>query len=79
MVAAPGHAGPGMFEDSEGLFAARYDATPGSFYLLRPDQHVGARWRNFDQQAVRGAVMRACGHDAATADQPETERQVELA
>lgn len=79
VVAAPGQAGPGMFEDSEGLFAARYGATPGSFYLLRPDQHVCARWRNFDQQAVRAAVARACGHDAVPADQPETERQVELA
>jgi 3-(3-hydroxy-phenyl)propionate hydroxylase len=30
-------------EDSEGLAARRYDAKPGTCYLLRPDQHVCAR------------------------------------
>jgi 3-(3-hydroxy-phenyl)propionate hydroxylase len=29
----------------EGLLAQRYDAQPGTVYLLRPDQHVCARWR----------------------------------
>ena len=53
------------FEDSAGLCAARYGATPGSFYLLRPDQHVCARWRGFDPQAVRAALARACGNEAA--------------
>ena len=32
--------------DSAGLFAKRFDATPGAAYLLRPDQHLCARWRN---------------------------------
>ena len=62
IVAQAGQGGPGMFEDSAGLFAARYDAAPGSFYLLRPDQHLCARWRAFDLQAVRAAVARACGN-----------------
>jgi 3-(3-hydroxy-phenyl)propionate hydroxylase len=72
VVAAQGQGGPGMFEDSAGLFAARYDATPGSFYLLRPDQHVCARWRSFNQQAVRAALARASGNPAARrgSDQP---------
>jgi len=59
VLAPSGRAGAGVLEDAEGLFANRYDATPGSFYLLRPDQHVCARWRKFDPQAVRDAVARA--------------------
>ncbi len=47
------------FEDIDGLFAARYDAAPGSAWLLRPDQHVCARWRRFDPDRVRAAQRRA--------------------
>lgn len=45
--------------DAEGLAARRYDARPGTYYLLRPDQHVCARWRDFDAASVRAAVGRA--------------------
>jgi 3-(3-hydroxy-phenyl)propionate hydroxylase len=30
-------------------------------YLMRPDQHVAARWDDFDEAAVRAAVMTATG------------------
>jgi 3-(3-hydroxy-phenyl)propionate hydroxylase len=48
-------------EDSEGLVSRRFDARPGTAYLIRPDQHVCARWRRFDAGAVRAALARATG------------------
>ena len=46
----------------------RYDAAPGSLYLFRPDQHLTARWRHLDLNAVRSAVSRAaCLREAQTA------------
>ncbi|MDM0106151.1 FAD-dependent oxidoreductase [Variovorax sp. J22R24] len=41
------------------LATQRYDARPGTVYLLRPDQHVCARWRNPTPEAVRAARDRA--------------------
>ena len=38
-------AGATTIEDVQGLAAERYEARPGTVYLLRPDQHVCARWR----------------------------------
>ena len=45
--------------DVDGLLAERYDATPGTTYLFRPDQHVCARWRRYDPTVIRAAVARA--------------------
>jgi 3-(3-hydroxy-phenyl)propionate hydroxylase len=45
--------------DPTGLFAQRFDATPGAAYLVRPDQHMCARWRRFDRTAVALAHQRA--------------------
>ncbi|AXL48782.1 FAD-dependent oxidoreductase [Paraburkholderia caffeinilytica] len=45
--------------DVDGLAAARYDAKPGTFYLVRPDQHVCARRRQLDVGFVEGALKRA--------------------
>ncbi|SAK58995.1 FAD-dependent oxidoreductase [Caballeronia pedi] len=48
-----------VVEDIEGMVAHRFDARPGTFYLLRPDQHVCARWRTFEAASVTAAVKRA--------------------
>lgn len=55
----------GAFEDAEGYLSARFDARPGTIYLLRPDQHVTARWRKFDIAAVHRALARATGNAEA--------------
>jgi 3-(3-hydroxy-phenyl)propionate hydroxylase len=36
-------------------------AAPTAVYLIRPDQHVAARWTAFDADAVRVAVKKAVG------------------
>lgn len=57
--ARAGQADLPVFEDYAGRFAERYDARPGSVYLIRPDQHVAARWREFDADRLRAALARA--------------------
>jgi 3-(3-hydroxy-phenyl)propionate hydroxylase len=47
--------------DHKGQFKQRFDATPGATYLLRPDQHLCARWRAFDRGKMARAVDRAMG------------------
>lgn len=67
LVAGPGCDSAGWPEDmarvvdNEGLLAQRYDALSGTAYLIRPDQHIAARWRAFQPDAVTSAVNRAIG------------------
>ena len=44
------------------VLADRYDMQPGTVYLIRPDQHVAARWRRFDSSKARAALARCLGH-----------------
>jgi 3-(3-hydroxy-phenyl)propionate hydroxylase len=56
-----GHPGVRVLHDTRGRFLERYDALPGSAWLVRPDQHVAARWRRFGPEAVRAGLARATG------------------
>jgi 3-(3-hydroxy-phenyl)propionate hydroxylase len=60
-IGAPGKQGTQMFEDIDGLATRRYDAHAGTAYLLRPDQHVAARWRAPLIDDVRSALKCAQG------------------
>ena len=44
--------------DREGLLRARYGGAPGVTYLIRPDQHVAARWAEWSPAALRAAWQR---------------------
>ncbi|MBB94945.1 MAG: FAD-dependent oxidoreductase [Rhodobacteraceae bacterium] len=51
-------------DDPTGALAARYLGTAASgVYLVRPDQHVAARWDRYDETAVRAALRTACAKD----------------
>ncbi len=55
-LTVPGFA---VLVDARGWVTKRYDAQVGTTYLLRPDQHVAARWRQLQTTAVQAAVDRA--------------------
>ncbi|MDV4166768.1 FAD-dependent oxidoreductase [Rhodovulum sp. FJ3] len=51
-------------DDATGALAERYlGAVASAVYLIRPDQHVAARWDHFDETTVRRALRTACGKD----------------
>ena len=62
LIAAKAGAAPQgvrVLEDRAGRFAERFDAKDGTTYLIRPDQHVAARWRSFNAAQVTTSVARA--------------------
>lgn len=66
-ISASAQAWPGatVLRDAEGLAANRYDARAGTCYLIRPDQHVCARWRSVDVAGIAAALARATGNAPA--------------
>lgn len=49
--------------DAHRHVADRYGGKPGVTYLIRPDQHVAARWISFDVGALCRAYSRALGRE----------------
>jgi 3-(3-hydroxy-phenyl)propionate hydroxylase len=47
--------------DAQGRTRSKYDASPGTVYLIRPDLHVCARWRRTTSKEVVQALRRATG------------------
>src|SRR5690606_17302472 len=45
--------------DQDAILASRYDVREGACYLIRPDQHIAARWRTLDVYAIKAALYRA--------------------
>jgi len=51
----------GDIQDSQDLISARYAGAPGVVYLIRPDQHIAARFRNPTADDITRALARARG------------------
>ena len=59
--------GTALLVDTKGRVAERLDGRPGTAYLLRPDQHVAARWRQLDLHHLQAALARATATPASSA------------
>ena len=53
--------GLNVIEDSQGTIFEGYGAQAGSFYLLRPDRHITARWLAMNSEEVMQALGAALG------------------
>ncbi|MGH6612125.1 MAG: FAD-dependent oxidoreductase, partial [Burkholderiaceae bacterium] len=60
-IAPASRAGMQVLEDNEAFASRRYGTQRGGVYLLRPDQHVAARWRAPSVRDVTSALTRAQG------------------
>ena len=69
VVARPAERAPAVppscrvIEDRTELVTRRYNGRPGTFYLIRPDQHIAARWRALSGPLVRGALAHVTCND----------------
>lgn len=67
-VTDDGEPGPGRLVDPDGTAFRRWGAGDGSAYLVRPDQHVAARWHGVSPAEVAAALDRAVGRSTPPAD-----------
>jgi len=59
---------PQALRDAAGRLTREFDAAEGSAYLLRPDGHVAARWKQCSATALHAALRRAQGFEGAALD-----------
>jgi len=59
LISSRGSGGAATASDD---MSAAYGATEGTFYLVRPDRHVAARWKQVADTDVRQAFLRALGN-----------------
>ncbi|EWG99719.1 hypothetical protein [Halomonas sp. BC04] len=64
-----------VVEDAENLIGERYGLTAGAGYLLRPDQHVTARWPEVSAKAIDEAMERALGAHLAAVSEDRPDHQ----
>jgi 3-(3-hydroxy-phenyl)propionate hydroxylase len=57
-------------DDPDGHLSRHYQLRDGTAYLIRPDQHVCARWRQVDSLRVQAAMDRALGKQLPRQEQP---------
>lgn len=50
--------GTNIVDDPGGRIAARYAASPGAFYLVRPDLHIAGRWKNASAAVAAASLAR---------------------
>ena len=52
-------------EDNPALRERYLGEAEGAVYLMRPDQHVAARWDHWNDEAVRRAIETATGRNVS--------------
>ena len=50
-----------VIHDKDGELFSAYGAKDGSFYLVRPDRHISARWKNINIDEVKQAFTQILG------------------
>ncbi len=56
-----GTGGENSIDDPDGFIASNYGAGSGTFYLVRPDMHIAARWSRADITEVKAALAHMLG------------------
>ena len=73
------HQMPGT-EHTASAIAQRYDLRPGTILLIRPDQHLAARFRRVERVALEQAYRRACAaEDSVLTNTVQTFKHEDLA
>ena len=51
-----------MFSNSDFIFDRFLGDYEEAVYLIRPDQHIAARWPFFDEASIKKAIFTAMGN-----------------